>query len=135
MTDVNTILDNATQWVTESVTKPTIKVGQLHSIRMMNRGIVVKRISSDDELFGVIDRNAYSVESQEAWTCGMVSTTSEDDLDAIIGCVKRILAEYGQVSGEETYLTWQGGEYKYFNNVRFEFYFVILRKKSLQQEF
>lgn len=135
MTDINSILDNATQWATEGVTKPTIKVGQTYNISMMSRGIVVKRVTSEDELIGVIDRNAYSIDSHEAWICAMVSSTSEDDLDNIIGVVKRILAEYPQVSGHETYLNWQGGDFKPFNNVRWEFYFNILRMKSLQTEF
>lgn len=135
MTDIDSILDNATQWATESVTKPTIKVGQLHSLNMMSRGIIVKRVSSDDELIGVVDRHAYSIDSQEAWICGIVTHTSEDDLDNIVGCIKRIIAEYGMVDNEETYLNWAGGDYKYFNNIRFEFHFVIVRKKVSQTEF
>lgn len=135
MTDVNIILDNATQWATEGVTKPTIKTGQIYSIKLMSRGIVVKRVTSEDELIGIIDRNAYSINSNEAWIVDIVSSTSKDDLDDIIECIKRILAEYTQVSGEETYLTWQGGDFKPFNNVRWEFRFVILRMKSLQTEF
>lgn len=135
MTDVDSILDNATQWATEGVTKPTIKTGQVYSIKLMSRGIVLKRVTSEDELIGIVDRNAYSINSHEAWIVAMVSSTSEDDLDNIIGCVKRIIAEYSQVVGHETYLTWQGGDFKYFNNVRFEFHFVILRMKSLQTEF
>lgn len=134
MTDVDSILDNATQWATESVTKPSIKTGQLHSVRMMSRGIVVKRVSSDDELVGVIDRHAYSIASHEIWLCAMVSMTSEDDLDAIVGCVKRIIAEY-EATSTESHLNWQGGDYKYFNNVRFEFFFAIMRKKSMRLEF
>ena len=135
MTSINSILENATQWVTEGVTEPTIKTGQLHSLTMMSRGIVVKKVKSDDELIGVIDRNAYSINSHEVWTCGMVSSTSEADLEAIVGCVKRIIAEYTQVAGHETYLDWDGGEYNIINNIRFEFHFAILRQKALQTEF
>ncbi len=135
MTDINTILDNATQWATESVTKPSIKTGQIHSLSMMTRGIVVQRVSSEDQLVGIIDRNAYSIDSTEMWICSIVTHTSEDDLDNIVGCVKRIIAEYGQVQGEETYLNWDGGNYNYFNNIRFEFNFVILRMKAMQTEF
>ena len=135
MTSINSILENATQWVTESVTEPTIKTGQLHSLAMMSRGIVVKKIKSDDELIGVMERNAYSINSHEVWVCGMVSSTSEADLEAIVGCVKRIIAEYPQVAGHETYLNWDGGEYNIINNIRFEFHFVILRQKALQTEF
>ena len=134
MTDVDSILDNATQWTTESLTKPTIKTGQIYSLHFLSRGIIVRRASSEDELVGVIDRNAYSFESQEAWLCSIVSTT-EDDLDNIIGCVKRILAEYTQVSGHETYMTWQGGDFRTFNIVSFEFHFVILRQKAMQTEY
>lgn len=134
MTDIDSILDNATQWATESVTKPTIKTGQIHNITMMSRGIVVKRVSSDDELIGVIDRHAYSIDSHEIWVCAMVSSTSENDLDGIVGCVKRIIAEYVATS-TESHLDWQGGDYKYFNNVRFEFFFAIVRKKSMRLEF
>ena len=135
MTSINSILENATQWVTEGVTEPTIKTGQLHNIAMMSRGIVVQKIKSDDELIGVMERNAYSINSHEVWICQMVSSTSEADLEAIIGCVKRIIAEYSQVAGHETYLNWDGGEYNIINNIRFEFSFVILRQKALQTEF
>jgi len=134
MTDVDDILKNATQWATESVTKPSIFTGQLHSVRQMTRGIVVKKVSSDDELTGVIDRNAYSVSSHEVWICTMVDSTAAD-LKAMLGCVKRIIAEYEQVAGEETYLNWAGGEYKIWNNKRFEFRFAIMRFKSVQTEF
>ena len=133
-TDVDSILDNATQWATEGITKPAIKTGQLHSIKMMTRGMVVKRVSSDDELIGVIDRHAYSIDSHEIWICGIVSSTSEDDLDDIVECVKRIIAEY-EATSAESHLTWQGGDYKPFNNVRFEFFFAIVRKKSMRLEF
>lgn len=135
MTDINTVLEDATQWTTEGVTKPAIKTGQLHSITMMSRGIVVKKVSSDDELIGVVDRNAYSIDSHEVWVCAMVSSTSFADLENIIGCVKRIIAEYGQVADHETYLTWAGGDYKHWNNRRFEFRFAIMRMKSIQTEF
>jgi len=135
MTDINSILDNATQWATESVTKPSILTGQLHNISMMSRGIVVKKMSSEDQLIGVMSRNAYSVDSVEMWTCDIVSHTSFADLEAIIGVVKRIIAEYGQVADEETYLNWDGGSYTHFNNIRFEFRFVILRNKALQVEY
>jgi len=134
MTDVDDILDNATQWATESVTKPTILTGQLYNTKQMTRGIVVKKVSSDDELTGVIDRNAYSVSSHELWICAMVDPTAAG-LEAMLGTVKRIIAEYKQVPDEETYLNWAGGEYKIWNNKRFEFRFAIIRFKSVQTEF
>ena len=134
MTDVDDILDNATQWATESVTKPTIKTGQLHSIYLMTRGIVVLKLRSDDELIGVVDRNRYSVNSHDVWSCVVVTHTSYADIDAIIGCIKRIIAEYNAVADNETFLNWEGGEFSVWNNVRFEFYFTILRKKSMIAE-
>lgn len=134
MTDINSILDNASQWATENVTKPLIKLGQVYSLEMMNRGITTQRVSSEDQLIGTMERNAYSVDSVEMWLCDMVAQT-EDDLDDIVGVIKRIIAEYRQVAGEETYLDWDGGDYRYFNNTRFEFHFVILRNKALQVEF
>jgi len=133
MTDVNTILDNATQWATESVTKPTIKTGQLHSLDMMTRGIVVRKIVSDDELVGVVDRNRYSIDSHEIWSCGIVTMTSFADLEAIIQCIKRVLAEY-TFTTTENHLEWQGGDYIHFNNIRFQFQFGIVLKKSMIAE-
>lgn len=130
MTDVDSILDAATQWATESVTEPQIKTGQLHSLAIMSRGIVVMKINSNDELIGVVDRNRYSIDSHEIWTCDIVSMTSFADLDAIVGCVKRILAEYVPVVGNENHFEWQGGDYVHFNNIRFEFHFAIIKKKS-----
>lgn len=134
MTDIDSILDNATQWATESVTKPSIKTGQLHSIHLMSRGIVVQKLRSDDELIGVVDRNRYSVRSHDIWSCAMVSMTSAADLDAMIGCIKRIVAEYTQVVDQEAHLNWEGGEFNIWNNIRFEFYFTIIRKKSMIAE-
>ena len=133
MTDVNTILDNATQWATESVTKPTIKTGQLHSLDMMTRGIVVRKIVSDDELVGVVDRNRYSIDSHEIWSCGIVTMTSFADLEAIIQCIKRVLAEY-TFTTTENHLEWQGGDYIHFNNIRFQFQFGVVLKKSMIAE-
>ena len=133
MTDVNSILNDASQWTTEGVTKPSIKTGQLHSIGMMSRGIVVKKINRDDDLIGVIDRSAYSIDSHEIWTCNVVSMTSFADLEAILGCIKRILAEYA-LSTTENHLEWQGGDYIHFNNIRFEYYFAIIRKISMIKE-
>lgn len=135
MTDINDILDNATQWTTEGVTKPAIKTGQLHSVHLMSRGIVVQLLRSDDELTGIVDRNRYSVDSHDMWSCVVVSMTNQADIDAIIGCIKRIIAEYTAVADNETYLNWAGGEFTNFNNVRFEFYFTIARKKSMIAEF
>jgi len=129
MTDINTILEDATQWATESVTEPTIKTGQLHSIDLMTRGIVVKKITSDDELVGVIDRNRYSVNSHEIWSVHIATQTSATDMKNIIGCIKRICAEYTFTS-DENHLEWQGGDYVIHNNKRWEFYFSIVRKKS-----
>jgi len=134
MTDVDSILDNATQWATEGVTKPTIKTGQLHSVRMMTRGIIVKKVTRDDELIGVVDRSKYSVRSHDAWVCAITTMTSADDLENIIGCIYRIIAEYTQTS-TETYLDWQGGTYDIWNNKRWTFRFAILRNKALQSEF
>ena len=135
MTDVDDILDNATQWATESVTKPTIKTGQLHSISLMTRGIVVQKLRSDDELVGVVDRNRYSIDSHDVWSCATVTHTSEADMDNIIGVIKRIIAEYTQVEDHETYLNWEGGEFNIWNNIRFEFYFIITRQKAMIKEF
>jgi poly-beta-hydroxyalkanoate depolymerase len=134
MTDVNDILNNALQWTIEGITKPSIKTGQIQSIKTMNRGIVVKIVNSDDELIGVIDRHAYSIDSHEIWICAMVSSTSQNDLTNIIGCVKRICAEH-EANTAESHLEWQGGDYKIFNNKRFEFFFAIMRKKSMRLEF
>jgi hypothetical protein len=133
MTDIDDILNNATQWTTESVTKPTIKEAQLHSLAMMTRGIIVSKIRSDDALTGVIDRNKYSVNSHDMWSVGIVDST-DAGREAIVGCVKRIIAEYSATT-TETYLDWEGGEYSQWNGRRFEFYFVILRKKSVIAEF
>ena len=134
MTDIDDILNNATQWTTESVTKPTIVLGQVRAIHSLNRGIVVKKLTREDELIGTIDRRFYSTDSHDGWLCIIASTTFAD-LDSIIKVVERICAEYGMVDGEETYLTWRGGDYKQFNNVRFVYTMVIMRKKSLQQGF
>lgn len=131
MTDIKDILDNATQWTTESVTKPTVYYGQLRTTYSLNRGIMVKKITREDKLIGVIDRRFFSADSQEGWICRIVSTT-ESDLDNIIKVIERICAEYAMVDGEETYLTWQGGDYKLFNNIRWEYSMVIVRMKSLQ---
>jgi len=134
MTDVDDILNNATQWTTEGVTKPTIKTGQLRGIDTMTRGIVVKRLHDDDELIGVLDRNRYSVDSHEVWRCAIVTMTSMDDLDNIRNCVKRICAEY-TFTDDENHLEWQGGDFVHFNNVRFAYYFAIIKKKSMVAEF
>ena len=134
MTDVDDVLNNATQWATEGITKPLIKTGQLHSINIMRRGIVVKEINFDDDLVGVFDRNRYSIDSHDIWSCAVVSSISFADLKNILGVIKRILAEYTPTA-TENHFEWQGGDYKHFNNVRFECYFAIIKKKSMIIEF
>lgn len=100
---------------------------------MMTRGIIIRKVTSDDELVGVVDRNRYSINSHEIWSCGIVTMTSFADLDAIIQCIKRILAEY-TFTPSENHLEWQGGDYIHFNNIRFQFFFGIVLKKSMIAE-
>lgn len=130
MTSVITVLESATQWVTESVTEPQVKSAQVMSLHQMSRGILVGIVTTDDELVGVIDRNLYSVDSHTIWMCSVVSSTSLADLEAILGCIKRILAQYERVEDEENHFEWQSGEYNRFNNVRHEYHFAIIQKKS-----
>jgi len=133
MADINDILNDATQWATESITKPKILTGQLRNIDTMTRGIVVKRLTNNDELVGVIDRNRYSIDSHEIWNCAVASMTSFVDLDNILGVIKRICAEYTATSAEN-HLEWQGGDYVHFNNIRFVYYFALIKKKSMIAE-
>jgi len=134
MTNVKTILEAATQWVTEGVTEPTVKTGQLHSLHLMNRGIMLSIITADDDLVGVLDRNRYSINSHEIWTCSVVSNTSLTDLQNIVTTIKRILAEYSRVEDHENHFEWQSGDYSRWNNSRHEFHFAIIKKKSMIAE-
>lgn len=132
MTDFNDILDNATQWATEGVTKPAIVVGQLISIRQYTRGIIVRLVSNEDEIIGVIDRRFYDPDSHDAWTCVLVAPTLAD-MRAIMGVIKRISAEYSPTATENI-LRWESGDYDIFNNTRFTFDFVVLIHKALIAE-
>jgi len=129
MTDLDSILDNATQWATEGVTKPTITTEQLLSIYQFTRGIVVRLLDDSDELMGVIDRRYYSPDSHDAWACKIVSSTLSDLRD-IKNVIKRICAEYAPTSTENI-MEWQPATYKIFNNVRFEYTFVILIRRAV----
>lgn len=130
MTNLKTVLEGASQWATESLTEPQVKSQQLHSLHLMTRGIMIGLLNDDDALVGVVDRNLYSIHSHEIWTCSVVSSTSLTDLRAIVGCIKRILAEYTRVEDHENHFEWQGGEYSRFNNVRHEYHFAVVKKKS-----
>lgn len=132
MTDFNDILDNATQWATEGVTKPSIKEGQIYNINQFTRGIVVKAVTNEDEIIGVIDRRFYDPDSHDAWICDVAAPTRADLL-SIIGVIKRICAEYAPTSAENI-LRWESGDYGLFNNTRFTFNFVVLIHKALIAE-
>lgn len=129
MTDLNDILDDATQWATEGITKPTITTEQLLSISQFNRGIVVRLLSDTDELMGVIDRRYFTPESHDAWSC-KIASTSLSDLKDIKNTIKRIIAEYDPTS-EENILEWQSATYGIFNNVRFTYTLVIILRKAV----
>ena len=126
MTDINDIISD--NFDTGICPKPDIIDDSRACRRGYTRVISTRRTTTIDDIQGITQRQFFNPDAYDAWICWIISTT-ESDAENIIKAVKKLCATYIPTS-EENILEWQGGDWKPFNNVRFEFTFVLLKRKS-----
>ena len=132
MTDINTIISD--NFDTDICTKPDIIDDSKMSRRGFQRVISTRIASSIDEIEGIMRRQFFQKDSYDGYICWIISTT-EADARNIIKATKKICATFVPIPGQENILQWEGGEWTPFNNVRFIFRFVILKRKSGMQAY
>lgn len=127
MTGINTILD--TDWDISICSKPNIINDAKVSRRFYWRVVSTRIVTTDDNIEGIFNRTYYSPESYDAWICWIIDE-SEAKVRLMMAAIKKICARYIPVSGEENILEWKGGEWRDWNESRYEHKFVLLKKKS-----
>ena len=126
MTDINDIIDaNFDEGI---CTKPDIIDDSKACRRGFTRVISTRRTTTIDDIEGIAQRRFFNPDAYDAWITWVISNT-EADAENIIKAIKKICSTYTPTS-EENILEWQGGDWKPFNNIRYQFKFVLLKRKS-----
>jgi hypothetical protein len=126
MTDINSIISD--NWDATIVTAPTIADELRRSRNTMNEGITTLISNTSDMVIGILDRSHLDPDSYDGYICWVISAT-EANLLKYIKAIKKVCAEYTPTS-DENVLKWEGGDWKIFNNKRFEFQFVLIVYKA-----
>lgn len=126
MTDINDIISD--NFDTGICTKPDIIDDSKACRRGYIRVISTRRAHTVDALEGIVARKYYDSESYDSWITWVISNT-EADAENILKAIKKVCATYTGGT-DENILEWEGGEWKPFNNVRYEVKFVLLKRKS-----
>ena len=92
------------------------------------RVISTRRASTIDEIEGITGRQFFDKDSYDGWVCWAISTT-ETDCENIIKAIKKVVATFTPTA-DENIIQYDGGEWKPFNGVRYEFRFTLLKRKS-----
>ena len=133
MTDINDIIND--NWDTGICTKPDIIDDTKACRRGFERVVSTKRTTTVDDIEGIVKRQFFNPDAYDAWITWIISQKSsnvsdpETDVENMIKAIKKLCATFTPTS-EENILQWEGGDWKPFNNVRYEFKFVLLRRKS-----
>jgi len=126
MTAIETIAD--TDWNSDNVTKPTI-IREPNDFRFhYRRCLSFRRVESIEDYMGLFSRAYYTPDSYDAYICYACSST-ESDCEAIKDEMRRICSQFSP-SGSDKILVWEGGDWEYTTPYRWEFRFVIMKKKS-----
>lgn len=128
---MNTIIsDNFDEGI---CTKPDIIDDTKMSRRGFERVISTRRASTIDEIEGITGRQFWDKDSYDGWICWAISTT-EADCENIMKAIKKVAATFTPTT-EENIIQYEGGEWKPFNGVRYEFRFVLLKRKAGMQAY
>jgi hypothetical protein len=106
-------------------TEPPIHRGEVRNITSCTRAIIVELNNSDDMVMGIMDQAHYNPDSYDGWICKLCTETSYADALNIIKAIKKVCSTYAATSAENI-LQWEGGTWKIFNEMRWEFTFVIM---------
>lgn len=126
MTDINDIISD--NWDTDICSKPAIIDDSRLNRRWYQRVVSTRRSTTIDEIEGITGREFFNPDSYDGWICWAISNT-ESDCEDIIKAIKKICATYSPTSSEKI-LEWEGGNWRPFNGIRYEFRFVLLKRKS-----
>jgi len=127
MTDIVDILTDG--WDAGIVAKPAIIRDDRDNRRLYQRVVSTRLSTKIDAIEGVTGRQFFTPDSHDAFICWAIDTT-EAAVELMIKAIKKICATYTPVVGAETQLEWQGGAWEPFNGVRYEFNFVLIKRKS-----
>lgn len=126
MTDILDIISD--NWDTDIIAEPAI----IDDSKDIRRGyltvISTRRTTTIDDIEGVIARQFFNPDAYDAWVCWAISPT-EANTELLIKAIKKVCATFIPTSAENI-LQWQGGEWKPFNGTRYEFRFILIKRKS-----
>ena len=131
MTDINIIIND--NWDTGICVKPDIIDDSRDSRRGYQRVVSTRRSTTIDDIEGIVQRQFFNPDAYDAWITWIISNT-EVDADNMIKAIKKVCATFTPTS-DENILEWEGGDWKPFNGVRYEFKFVLLKRKSGYQAY
>jgi len=120
------IIDN--NWNADNVTKPDLIIEPNRTRYMYNRVVSFRRVEKIEDYMGIFSRGYYTPESHDAYECYACSNTISDCED-IVDEIRRICAQFTP-SGSDKILRWEGGDWEMNTPYRYEFRFIIMKKKS-----
>lgn len=127
MASFATIADE--QWLVANVAKPTIVEFPEQGRFLYARVLWIRETNKIEDFMGIISRRHYTPESHDAYECWVCSSISRSDCVAMIDEVRRICAQFSP-SGSDKILQYEGGDWEFSTPYRFEFHFVVLKRKS-----
>lgn len=123
---LNTILNS--DWNAGICAKPSFLDDEISNRRGYSRVISSRKIQRIDELKGLMDRQHLSPESHDAFRVWVIDTT-QAGVDALFKGIEEVAATYAG-SASEKIIEWEGGDLRIFNQVRYEYEFIVFLKKS-----
>ena len=138
MTDINDIIND--NWDINICAKPDIIDDTKTSRRGYGRVVSTRRTTTIDDIEGIVERRFFNPDSYDAWITWIISSKNsvvsdpEDDVENMIKAIKKICSTFTP-TGDENILEWEGGDWKPFNNVRYQFKFVLLKRKGGMQAY
>lgn len=127
MTALNDILDNG--WDVSITSKPTFLTTNETNFRGYQRVVSTQRTTSTDDIIGIVAREYFDTNANDAYNCIVTTMTSEADLNNMITAIKKVCATYTPTSAENI-LEWAGGNIEPFNGVRWVFRFTIIVSRA-----
>ena len=117
------------KWLTANIAKPAIVEAPDQNRYIYERVLWIKEVNKIEDFMGIISRRHYTPESHDAYECWLCSSISRADCTAMVDEVRRICAQFSPTS-EDKILQYEGGDWEFSTPYRFEFHFVVLKRKS-----
>lgn len=116
------------EWNSNNVDTPDIVDGPDYNPDTFKRVVHITPYRKTEDYMGIIERAYYTPGSEDAYNVIVGSSVSKTDIQAIIDECRRICASYS--SGDDKFLLWEGGEYTLYSPWRYEFEFIVFKRKS-----